>query len=59
MCAGVTSRRLLLQQALAEEANPADNGEPEVVGPSPTVRIMQQNTRLIVFTLEVVPDFCR
>lgn len=46
---GMDSRRLLLQQALAG-ANDGRQGK----GASPTVQIMQQNSRVVVLTLEVL-----
>lgn len=47
---GFDSRRMLLQQSLAgvQGGEPGDQG-----GESPSVVTMQQNTRLVVLTLEV------
>eukprot|EP00884_Botryococcus_braunii_P013465 jgi/Botrbrau1/22119/Bobra.0206s0043.1 len=44
---GMDSRRLLLQQAMGE-------GREEGVSPSPSILMMQQYTRLVITTLEVV-----
>ena len=47
---GFDSRRMLLQQSLAG----VQGGEPgDQEGESPSVVTMQQNTRLVVLTLEV------
>ena len=43
---GFDSRRMLLQQALAAPAE----------GLSPFAALMQQNTRLIILTIEVLPQ---
>ena len=45
---GMDSRRLLLQQTMAFESKDP-SGQP----PSPSVGIMQQNSRIVVLTLEV------
>ena len=45
---GMDSRRLLLQQTMAFQAKDP-SGQP----PSPTIGIMQQNSRIVVLTLEV------
>ncbi len=54
---GFDSRRMLLQQSLAgvQGGEPGDQG-----GESPSVITMQQNTRLVVLTLEVSepPNLC-
>jgi len=54
---GFDSRRMLLQQSLAgvQGGEPGDQG-----GESPSVVTMQQNTRLVVLTLEVSepPNLC-
>ncbi|PSC70908.1 hypothetical protein C2E20_5721 [Micractinium conductrix] len=50
--AGTDLFRLQLQQSMAGQME----GDPEAAGESPAVRVLQQNTRLVILTLEVVRD---
>ena len=52
---GMDSRRLLLQQALAgsDDSSGSSTGSTRSKGLPPTVHVMQQNSRLVVLTMEV------